>query len=467
MADNRESVLLGKVDMLANVMSGAGVGFTDYITQLTYALFLKMDAEKKEYGFSSVIPEEYDWDSLKELDGDDLVEQYESILAELKKSEGLIGNIFSGADNKIKSPVYLRKLIDLIDGESWYVMDGDLKGAIYEKILEKNGSDKKSGAGQYFTPRALISAMVDCIAPKTNETVCDPACGTGGFLLSAYDYMINQCNSVEEKLFVRNEALHGSDNTPLVVTLASMNMYLHDIGINSSPIKWQDSLLDKSDDLYDVILANPPFGTRPQGSIDVSASRPEFIPTSDNQVNFLQHFMGKIRTGGRIAVVMPDSVLFKDGATLEVRRKLLKEFNLHTLLRLPTGIFYAQGISASVLFFEKGTPTKDIWIYDYRTGVKHTLKTNPLKRSDLDEFVKCYTESPRKETYSAENPNGRWKKYSIEELNDSLDLTNQKWIDLKEEDTRSISEIIESMRSIASDMNEDIEKLSELLGDVE
>ena len=467
MTEDKESVLLRKVDELANVMSSAGVGFTDYITQLTYILFLKMDAEKKEFGFNSLIPDQYGWNSFKDLDGEDLVKQYEYVLSKLKKSVGLIGNIFSSADNKIKEPVYLSKLKSLIKDESWFVMDGDIKGAIYEKILEKNGLDTKKGAGQYFTPRPLISAMVDCIQPDVRETVCDPACGTGGFLLASYEYMIKHSKSVEDTLFIRNEALHGADNTPLVVTLASMNMYLHDIGLSSSPIKWQDSLLDKSDEVFDVVLANPPFGKRAAGSVDVSASRPEFFVSNDNQVNFLQHIMEKVKTGGRVAIVMPDSVLFGDGATFEVRKKLLKEFNLHTILRLPMkGIFYTS-ISASVLFFQKGSATKDIWIYDYRTGIDHTKVRNPLQRSNLDEFVKCYLACPRKETYSATNPNGRWRKYSIDELDSNLNLTTQSWIETNVLEDRALREIIDDMEALASNINEKVSKLGELLGNIE
>ena len=190
----------------------------------------------------------------------------------------------------------------MIDEEQWLIMDGDVKGAIYESILEKNGQDKKSGAGQYFTPRPLIKAMVDCIAPQMGETVCDPACGTGGFLLTAYDYMKDQSANKEKRDFLRNKALHGVDNTPLVVTLASMNLYLHGVGTDRSPIVCEDSLEKEPSTLVDVILANPPFGTRPAGSVDIN--RPDFyVETKNNQLNFLQHMMLMLKTGGRAAVV--------------------------------------------------------------------------------------------------------------------------------------------------------------------
>lgn len=385
-----ESTLIKKVGDIANVLASAGVGFTDYLTQLTYILFLKMDDEREAYGFESAIPEGYKWQDLLDLSGEDLVEKYEEILEELAKKDGLIGTIFTKASNKIDRPVLLAKVIEMVASENWYMMEGDLKGAIYESILEKNGQDKKSGAGQYFTPRALIKAMVDVTDPKITETVADPACGTGGFLLAAYEHMKPQSKEIAKQKFLKEHAFFGADNTPLVVTLASMNLYLHDIGTESSPIVCQDSLIDKSDKMFDVILANPPFGTRPQGSVEVYANRPEFVKTSDNQVNFLQHIMSIVKRGGRVAVVLPDNVLTDGGATAKVREKLLKDFNLHTILRLPTGIFYANGVKTNVLFFEKGKPTEDIWVYDYRTGIKHTLATKPMTRADLDDFVANY-----------------------------------------------------------------------------
>lgn len=315
-----ESALLNKVWKIANVLAAAGVGFTDYVTQLTYILFLKMDDEKEELGLGSAIPEGYKWKDLKDLNGQDLVDKYEEILKELSECDGLIGTIFTRAVNKVDRPVLLAKVIEMVSEDNWYMMEGDFKGAIYESILERNGQDKKSGAGQYFTPRALISAMVDVIDPKITETVADPACGTGGFLLAAYEHMKKQSKDIEKQKFLKNNALHGADNTSLVVTLASMNLYLHDIGINKSPIEYKDSLIDTSDKMYDVILANPPFGTRPQGSVEVSANRPEFVKTSDNQVNFLQHIMSIVRTGGRVGVVLPDSVLTDSGATAKIGR---------------------------------------------------------------------------------------------------------------------------------------------------
>ena len=466
-----ESTLIKKVGDIANVLAAAGVGFTDYLTQLTYILFLKMDDEREAYGFESSIPEGYKWQDILELSGEDLVDKYEEILDELAEKDGLIGTIFTKATNKIDRPVLLAKVIEMVASENWYMMEGDLKGAIYESILEKNGQDRKSGAGQYFTPRALIKAMVDVTDPKITETVADPACGTGGFLLAAYEHMKPQSKEIAKQKFLKEHAFFGADNTPLVVTLASMNLYLHDIGTESSPIVCQDSLIDKSDKMFDVILANPPFGTRPQGSVEVYANRPEFVKTSDNQVNFLQHIMSIVRTNGRVAVVLPDNVLTDGGATAKVREKLLKDFNLHTILRLPTGIFYANGVKTNVLFFEKGKPTEDIWVYDYRTGIKHTMATKPMTRANLDDFVACYCSGhmqDRVPTYSTDEPNGRWRKFTKEEVysRDLLKL-DFKWMDLGEKDDRTIGELLGDMQTKASAITEAVAKLQDLLGGIE
>lgn len=464
-----EQALVKKVSDIANVLAAAGVGFTDYITQLTYILFLKMDDEREEYGLTSSIPDGYKWKDLTALNGTDLVKQYEATLEKLSGEPGLIGTIFTKATNKIQTPVHLKKVIDMVSGENWYMLEGDVKGAIYESILEKNGKDKKSGAGQYFTPRALIKALVDVIDPQIMETVADPACGTGGFLLAAYEHMKKQSNEISKLDFLRNKALFGADNTPLVVTLASMNLYLHDIGTKGSPIVCQDSLLDMSDRMFDVILANPPFGTRPQGSGEVSVVRTEFIKTSDNQLNFLQHIMSIVKTGGRVAVVLPDSVLSDGKDATAIRKKLMKDFNLHTILRLCPGLFYAN-ISTNVLFFDKGKPTEDIWVYDYKTGIKHTLATKPLKREDLDDFVACYCSGhmqDRKETYDKEtNPNGRWRRFTAAEIAKRKDL-DFKWIDFTEKDERSLSEILDEIDAKSQNIVNAVARLRELIGEDE
>lgn len=466
---NTEAGLTKKVWQIADIMAGAGVGFTDYLTQLTYLLFLKMDDERVNFiGETSAIPTGYRWSDLCKETGEDLRDQYQQTLEVLSKEPGLVGTIFTKATNKIELPVYLEKLVSFIDQEQWLLMDGDVKGALYESILQKNGQDKKSGAGQYFTPRPLIDAIVDVVNPKIGETVTDPACGTGGFLLSAFSHMERQSRDEKELLFLRNKALRGNDITPLVVTMGSMNMYLHGVGLNSSPISCQDSLLLEPKDLTKVVLANPPFGARAAGSIEIH--RPDFVvATKNNQLNFVQHIMSLLELNGRAGVVLPDNVLFeREGKA--VREALLKKFNLHTILRLPTGIFYAQGVQTNVLFFTKGEPTQDVWYYDYRTDVKHTLVSNPLTRKHLDDFVACYCAddmSKRKETYDKDtNPNGRWRKYSAKELLNrdlvNLDVT---WMTeaKSEEETLTMDEVFERMEERVKIIQEAFDKLKKEL----
>ena len=465
----KESSLIKKVGQLADIMAGAGVGFTDYLTQLTYLLFLKMDKERVEqFWEESMIPEGYRWDDLLKETGEDLINLYEQALDVLGREDGLVGTIFTKASNRIESPVYLEKLISFIDQQDWLMMDGDLKGTLYESILQKNGQDKKSGAGQYFTPRPLIDAIVEVVNPQIGETVTDPACGTGGFLLSAFAHMKKQSMDEKHLLFLRNKALHGADITPLVVTMGSMNMYLHGVGLNGSPIKCEDSLVREPEELTKVVLANPPFGARPSGSVEIH--RPDFIiETKNNQLNFVQHIMSLLERNGRAGVVLPDKVLFeREGA--EIRRKLLEDFNLHTILRLPTGIFYAQGVQTNVIFFTKGEPTKDVWYYDYRTDIKHTLVSNPLTRKHLDDFVKCYCSedrSKRQETYDAEkNPNGRWRKYSAEELlkRDQVNLDITWMTEAKsEEECLTMDEVFERMAERVKTINDAFAKLQKEL----
>lgn len=464
-----EQTLTKKVWNLATTLAGQGVGFTDYITQLTYLLFLKMDAENAEmFGDESAIPQGYRWNDLIELDGLELLNQYENTLKQLSEQDNLIGTIYTKAQNKIDKPVYLKKVISMIDEEQWLI-DGDVKGAIYESILERNGQDKKSGAGQYFTPRPLIQAILDCVQPRIEETVCDPACGTGGFLLSAYDHMKVQSSNKEKLDFLNNKALHGTDNTPLVVTLASMNLYLHGVGTDRSPIVCEDSLEKEPQYLVDVVLANPPFGTRPAGSVEIN--RPDFyVETKNNQLNFLQHIMLMLKTGGRAAVVLPDNVLFEGNAGEVIRKKLLSDFNLHTILRLPTGIFYAQGVKANVLFFTKGEPTKETWFYDYRTDVKHTLATNKLELQHLNDFVDCYNQEERQETYNeTENPSGRWRRYPVEELlkrdKTSLDIT---WIKAGgEEEEYTLAELMDNIKTQSASIASAVAELEKLLANIE
>lgn len=457
----------------ADALSGDGVAYTDFLAQVTYLLFLKMEYDNRKFFLNDelLIPQEYRWETLLNKEGDSLMDQYETILRNLSQREDLIGNIFKDANNKITKPVYLNHLITKFQELKLDELDDDLKGKLYEDMLAKNGNDKRSGAGQYFTPRPLINAIVDCIRPKVGETVCDPACGTGGFLINAYKYMQEHNNDKSQETLqkLKTGSIFGNDNTPIVVTMATMNMYLHGIGEKQNPVTLKDSLQDEPTKLFDVILANPPFGDRPSAAVAVNRND-FYIKTNNNQVNFLQHIMRLLVDKGRAGVVLPDNVLFESTNDTDiVRQKLLDDFNLHTILRLPGGIFYSQGVKANVLFFEKGTPTKELYIYDYRTDIKHTLVTNPLKRSDLDDFVKCYNAddlSARQETYNKDtNPNGRWRKFTIEEIKqrDNLDL-NISWINSEEKiEDFNLNELIQKLDQESSILNDAIANLKKVL----
>ena len=445
-----ESNLITKVWNYATILKDAGVAYTDYVAQITYLLFLKMDQECCDnLNQPSLIPSKFQWANLIKLDGSDLEEQYSKALTELSKQGGMIGAIYTKAQNKITEPAKLKRLFSLIDGETWIGLDIDVKGAIYEGLLQKNANEAKGGAGQYFTPRPLINAIVEVMKPTPEMTIYDPACGTGGFLLSAYDYMKKQVNDKKQIKALREEKIFGNDIAPLVVSLCAMNLYLHGIGGNECPIKCGDSLMSAGNVRYDMILTNPPFGkksaTKIMGEDGTIVSekenyqREDFIATTSNkQINFLQHIMTVLKTSGRAAVVIPDNVLFEGGAGEKVRQRLLKQFNLHTILRLPTGIFYAQGVKANVLFFDKFPPledehrTNDVWVYDFRTNINLSLVTNSLNDEHLKDFIKCYCAdniSKRQETWSEENPDGRWKKFTYDEIikrdKTNLDIT---WI---------------------------------------
>lgn len=434
-----ESTLIAKVWNFATVLRDAGLTYTDYVSQLTYLLFLKMDDERVDVlGEQSALPDGCRWRDLLPLTGSELEAKYRQALETLSAQSGIIGTIYAKAQNKISSPAHLARLISLINEEVWLGMDVDVKGAIYEGLLQKNATESKAGAGQYFTPRPLIKAIVEVMKPTPDMTVVDPACGTGGFLLAAYDYMKKQVANKQALRALREEKFYGTDITPLVVSLCAMNLYLHGIGGDERcPVKQGDSLMSAGETRYDMVLTNPPFGKKSglkvlnaDGSVDVEKEdyqRPDFIATTSNkQINFLQHIMTILKIGGKAAVVVPDNVLFEGGAGEKVRQRLLREFNLHTVLRLPTGIFYAQGVKANVLFFDKMTPleygyrTGDVWFYDLRTNMNFTLVTNTLSDADLRDFIRCYDN--REETE-------RFKKFSCEEIlardKTSLDIT---WI---------------------------------------
>ncbi|MDX1415531.1 MAG: class I SAM-dependent DNA methyltransferase [Candidatus Promineifilaceae bacterium] len=435
---NSSSAIVQRLWNYCTVLRDDGLSYGDYVEQLTYLLFLKMDEERKSVGQGSAIPQDLSWASLVRLDGEELETHYRHILIELGKGKGLIPTIFRKAQNRVQDPAKLKRLVTLIDGENWSRLDVDVKADIYEGLLEKNAQDIKSGAGQYFTPRPLIRAIVDVMGPRAGETIMDPACGTGGFLLAAYDYAAgHETLDRDQWTHLRQNALHGYEIVDNTARLCVMNLYLHGIGHNSerSPIHVDDALASKPSQTYDMVLTNPPFGKKSSvtyitedGEVKRESQtvvRDDFwTSTSNKQLNFVQHVHKLLKQHGQAAVVVPDNVLFEGGAGETVRRKLLQESDLHTILRLPTGIFYAQGVKANVLFFDRKPGreqawTDKIWFYDYRTNIHHTLKQSPLTRTDLDEFVKCYNPANRHErraTWSEATPDGRWRSYSYDEI---------------------------------------------------
>jgi type I restriction enzyme M protein len=446
------SSIVSKVWAFCQTLRDDGVGYGDYLEQLTYLLFLKMADEytKPPHNRTMPIPSEFAWETLISKSGSELETHYNTMLRELAKEKGILGQIFVKSQNKIQDPAKLYKLIALINAENWILMGVKDKGDIYEGILEKNAEDTKSGAGQYFTPRPLIKAMVECLRPEPMKTIADPACGTGGFFLAAYDWIVdNRQLDKEAAKFLKYETFFGNEIVASTRRLALMNLFLHNIGDIESDnfISPNDSLITDSGTRYDYILANPPFGKKSsmtftnevgeQEKEDLTYNRQDFwVTTSNKQLNFVQHIRTMLKTTGQAAVVLPDNVLFEGGVGETVRKKLLETTDLHTILRLPTGIFYANGVKANVLFFD-GKPsskdpwTKEVWVYDYRTNIHHTLKKNPLKLNDLKDFIDLYNPEnrhKRTETYNAEsNPEGRWRKFGYDEImtrdKTSLDIT--------------------------------------------
>jgi type I restriction enzyme M protein len=492
--NTQSSTIVQRVWNYCNVLRDDGISYGDYVEQLTYLLFLKMDYEGVSMlGKKSAIPAKLNWASLLAKDGEELEAHYLTILKELGSGSGLIPTIFRKAQNKIQDPAKLKRLITLIDGETWVGLDIDTKGEIYEGLLEKNAQDTKSGAGQYFTPRPLIQAMVEVMRLEPGQTICDPASGTGGFLLAAHDYITKKFAPLDKGQLdhLNKKALHGWEIVDNTARLCVMNLYLHGIGANggSSPIHVDDSLSADPGKRFDVILTNPPFGKKSsvtfiteEGEVKRESTtivRDDFwASTSNKQLNFVQHIKTLLEIDGRAAVVVPDNVLFEGGAGETVRRKLLHECDVHTLLRLPTGIFYAQGVKANVLFFDKKpaseTPwTKQLWSYDLRTNMDFTLKTNPLAKDDLAEFIKCYNpdnRNKRKATYTEKNQEGRWRSFTYDELTarDKVNLDIFWLRDESLEDSANLPnpdvlalEIMEDLKSALSQF----ESISEELGE--
>ncbi len=485
--------LVQKLWNYCNVLRDDGMSYGDYVEQLTYLLFLKMANERSQppYNQPSIVPAEYAWGSLLAKDGDELFDHYRHALEKLGQEKGTLGLIFGKAQNKFQDPAKLRRVIvDLIGAETWTILGADVKGDAYEGLLEKNAQDTKSGAGQYFTPRALIQAMVDCIAPQPGERITDPACGTGGFLFTAHNYITSHNKSLtrEQLKHLKEKAFTGYELVQGTARVCAMNMMLHGIGSEKSvPVVVGDALAADPGERFEVVLANPPFGKKSSTVIvgedgrtsteKDTIERDDFWATTSNkQLNFVQHIKTLLATHGRAAVVLPDNVLFEGGAGETIRKKLLHECDVHTLLRLPTGLFYAQGVKANVLFFEKKgaseTPwTKQLWIYDLRTNKHFTLKTNPLTRADLDEFVALYqvgNRHQRQATWSPENPEGRWRAYGYDELvardKTSLDIFWLKDDSLADSDNLPAPGVI--AQEIVEDLQAALEQFKLIAGDL-
>ena len=474
---NNSIVLVQKLWNYCNILRDDGLSYGDYVEQLTFLLFLKMADEQSRPPFNkpSPIPKGKDWPALLSKDGDELEIHYRHTLEELGKRSGMLGVIFRKAQKKIQDPAKLRRLIvDLIDKEQWSSLSADVKGDAYEGLLQKNAEDVKGGAGQYFTPRPLIAAIVEVIAPQPGQAICDPACGTGGFLLAAHDYLAkHHALDRAQKKKLKSGTFFGIELVDSVTRLCAMNLLLHGIGGESEedlPVVTKDALAGKHGE-YEIVLANPPFGKKSSVTIVNEAgesskesliiNRDDFwASTSNKQLNFLQHIFTILKQHGRAAVVLPDNVLFEGGAGETIRRELLKQADVHTLLRLPTGIFYAQGVKANVLFFDRKPAqekpwTQKLWIYDLRTNLHFTLKENTLKRSDLDDFVACYNPKNRHQRKKSE----RFKSFTYDELT-KRDKVNLDIFWLKD-DALEESANLPAPEIIAADITADLEAAME------
>ena len=470
--------IVSKLWNLCNVLRDDGITYHQYVTELTYILFLKM---AKETGAEVQIPEAYRWDKLTSKSGIELKKFYKELLAHLgEECTGRVREIYQGAATNIDEPKNLEKIIMTIDGLDWFSAREEGLGNLYEGLLEKNANEKKSGAGQYFTPRVLIDVMTKLIKPQPGERCNDPACGTFGFMISASQYVRSKTDDffdldADTAKFEREEAFTGCELVHDTHRLALMNAMLHDI---EGKILLGDTLSSVGMSMkdYDVVLTNPPFGTKKGGE---RATRDDFtFPTSNKQLNFLQHIYRSLKTDGkaRAAVVLPDNVLFADGDGERIRLDLLDKCNLHTILRLPTGIFYAQGVKTNVLFFTRGKTdkhnTKEVWIYDLRNDMPSFGKTNPLKAEHFDDFVECYADgdlSKRKETYSEKNPNGRWRKFTIEDIlardKTSLDIT---WMKAESDvDDYTLAELLNMIKEKSNNIAKAVAELEQLIGEVE
>ena len=472
-----------------NVLRDAGLSYGDYLEQLTYLIFLKMMHERTQPPHTLLpdyqpppIPEGCDWPSLLSRDGAELETHYRRTLETLAQQPGTLGVIFRKAQNRIQEPAMLTRLVqELIDSENWLSLSADVKGDAYESLLERNAQDVKTGAGQYFTPRRLIEAIVDVMRPDPDTTICDPACGTGGFLLAAHQYIVDHHPMDQgQKDHLKKRALYGWEIVDSAARLGAMNLYLRGIGEDETNIVVDDSLRNHPGVNFDMVLTNPPFGRKSsitfvnaEGESERASlvvERPDFwAATSNKQLNFLQHVRTLLENHGRAAIVVPDNVLFEGGAGETVRRRLLVECDVHTLLRLPTGIFYAQGVKANVLFFDRKpaaeTPwTRDLWIYDLRTNRRFTLKANPLTHADLDDFVACYNPENRHERREAE----RFRRFSYEDLvkRDKVNLDIFWLRDESMEDSADLPPPDQIAGEIVEDLRAALEQLEEIATDL-
>jgi len=486
--------IVNKAWNFAHVLRDDGLSYMAYTEQITFLLFLKMADEQTRppWKRKPIVPPELGWQSLLEKDGDELEVHYRHILEELGKKPGMLGEIFKKSRQEIQNPATLKRLIvDLIDAENWMSMEADVKGDIYEGLLARSAAESPKGAGQYFTPRELIKAIVDVMQPGPDDTVCDPACGTGGFLLAAHDYVIREHGrdlDRDQKKHLRQSFVRGWELVPATARLCIMNLYLHGIDADPCPVSsGVDSLASDPGDRFSIVLTNPPFGKKSSISIvneegelekeDHSYERQDFWTTTKNkQLNFLQHVKQLLKINGRCAIVVPDNVLFEGGAGETVRRSLLKAFDVHTLLRLPTGIFYAQGVKANVLFFDakpaSDTPwTRKLWVYDLRTNMHFTLKTKSLKRADLDEFVQCFKpedRSRRRQTWSEKKPEGRWRSFDYDELlkRDKVNLDIFWLKDKSLEDSEDLPEPDVLAQEIADDLQTALDQFTAIANEL-
>jgi type I restriction enzyme M protein len=472
--NSQASRIVQKVWQYAHILKDDGLAFMDYTEQITFLMFLKMAWDQSVQSGESLIPLRYSWGTLLRIDDNKKrLIRYQQALRKLSNEPGLIGLIFAKPQSKISDPAKLHLLMQMMDGEDWSSLDIDVKGEVYEGLLARNADDVRGGAGQYFTPRPVVQAVVEVMRPEAAMTVADPACGTGGFLLSCFDYMNARANTPKEQAFIRTRAIHGNDIVVNVARLCAMNLFLRGVGLdpNFPPVTISDSL-ERPSKKVDMVLTNPPFGKKSSFTIvgqdgkrlseKFSYERPDFWATTSNkQLNFLQHIHSMLKPGGRAAVVVPDNVLFEGGAGERIRRALLASCHLHTILRLPVGIWYSPGVQANVLFFDKPklksiVPVKDTWIYDLRAGSNFSLRQNPIRDADLKDFIDAYRADDR----DSRHQSSRFRRFSYDEIvaSDRANLDMQ-WlrsssVEPSEETAHSV------LAQIVSDLNEAVRQFS-------